>query len=237
MKFLILILSINFLAIYSADVEARRANFKPESHRPPSEPCTKNCKPEPPEHKCKDCYPTCKEKCKCVPDVETVAYTPIKELKVTENSILVCGPGTKIKRLEVLNEEYKYNVTCSGIVARKKKLSEAYITAIFAKTKGKVEEEEAIDIDIKDYYAISHFNQASEIFWQRSIIKNTECAGDVLISSGQWVVEDPINGCCSEGVNHWIGVHYTIEIIGKCCTTCFILQSSYASHEVLTNQG
>ena len=94
-------------------------------------------------------------------------------LKVTENSILVCGPGTKIKRLEVLNAEYNYNMTCSGIVARKRKFNEGYISAIFAKRKGKdEEEEEAVDLDTKDYYAISHFNQGlSIIFYQLIFLK------------------------------------------------------------------
>ena len=81
---------------------------------------------------------------------------------------MVCGPGTKIKRLEVLNSEYKHNVTCSGIIARKKKFIEGYISAIFDKRKGKdEEEEESIDLELKDYYAISYFNQGlSILFYQ-----------------------------------------------------------------------
>ena len=95
------------------------------------------------------------------------AYTPIKELKVTENSILVCSDDSTIKRLEVLNSEYKYNVTCNGVIPSRNPVEEESFTAIFESKRTPENDKEPtiqkkVTINVKDKYRISSFNHGKK---------------------------------------------------------------------------
>ena len=60
-------------------------------------------------------------------------------------------------------------------------------------------------------------------------LEDCECEGDILKSIASYeAAGDPLSGCCAEGVNHRQANAYQLIIYGKCCSECYLVQSSHS---------
>ena len=78
-------------------------------------------------------------------------------------------------------------------------------------------------------------NAGNSIRTEDARLKNRECQGDRLRSSANWRADDPLTGCCNKGVNHVEATAYQLNIWGKCCSECFLVQAAQSWNRQVKN--
>jgi len=149
--------------------------------------------------------------------------SPVKRQVVNDNTVLVCADGSFFKRLE-FKGCYELNTSCNLIEAGYKGPVENVYTGYLTNDRKEV----GIKLRTDNYYSYISILNGNIAWYEKAKIENYEpCEKkDILVAQSLWTADNPLTGCCDEGVNHLQATFYQVNIYGPHCSECYLVQAA-----------